>query len=64
MDPAEVLNSYAVVRDAAGLVESYHPLVTDVGADIVSIQVMSLDPMAAIEMIGKEVLPQLRAAAG
>jgi coenzyme F420-dependent glucose-6-phosphate dehydrogenase len=64
MDPAEVLASYAVVPDAAGLVEAYRPLVTDVGADIVSIQVMSADPMAAIEMIGKEVLPQLRAAAG
>jgi coenzyme F420-dependent glucose-6-phosphate dehydrogenase len=58
-----VLSSYAVVPDAAGLIEAYHPLVTDVGADIVSIQVMSEDPMAAIAMIGKEVLPQLRAAA-
>jgi coenzyme F420-dependent glucose-6-phosphate dehydrogenase len=64
MDPDEVLASYAVVPDAAGLVEAYRPLVTDVGADIVSIQVMSDDPMAAIEMIGKEVLPQLRAVAG
>jgi coenzyme F420-dependent glucose-6-phosphate dehydrogenase len=61
MDRAEVLSSYTVVRDAAGLVEAYRPLVTDVGADIVSIQVMSADPMAAIEVIGKEVLPQLRA---
>ncbi len=64
MDPQEVLASYAVVPDAAGLIEAYRPLVTDVGADIVSIQVMSEDPMAAIEMIGKEVLPPLRAAAG
>jgi len=63
MDPDEVLGSYAVVPDAAGLVEAYRPLCTDVGADIVSIQVMSEDPMAAIEMIGKEVLPQLRAVA-
>ena len=61
MDRAEVLSSYAVVSDAAGLVEAYRPLVTDVGADIVSIQVMSADPMATIEVIGKEVLPQLRA---
>jgi coenzyme F420-dependent glucose-6-phosphate dehydrogenase len=64
MDPQEVLENYAVVPDAAGLIEAYRPLVTDIGADIVSIQVMSEDPMAAIEMIGKEVLPQLRAAAG
>jgi coenzyme F420-dependent glucose-6-phosphate dehydrogenase len=64
MDPADVLASYTVVPDAAGLIEAYRPLVTDVGADLVSIQVMSPDPMAAIEMIGKEVLPQLRALAG
>ena len=52
--------SYAVIPDAAGLIDAYRPLVTDVGADIVSIQVMSDDPMAAIELIGKEVLPELR----
>src|SRR5262249_46450226 len=63
MDRAEVLSSYTVVPDAAGLAEAYRPLVTDVGADIVSIQVMSPDPMATIEVIGKEVLPQLRALA-
>src|ERR1700722_10684133 len=64
MDRSEVLNSYTVVPDAAGLIAAYHPLVTDVGADLVSIQVMSADPMAAIEMIGKEVLPELRALNG
>ena len=63
MDPQEVLASYAVVPDAAGLIEAYRPLCTDVGADIVSIQVMSEDPVAAIELIGKEVLPQLRSVA-
>src|ERR1700742_2953620 len=63
MDPDDVLSSYTVVPDADGLVEAYRPLVTDVGADIVSIQVMSPDPMAAIELIGKEVLPRLRSLA-
>ncbi len=63
MDPQEVLASYAMVQDAAGLIEAYRPLVADVGADIVSVQVLSADPMATIEMIGKEVLPQLRAVA-
>jgi len=60
MDPDDVLSSYTVVPDAQGLIEAYHPLVTDVGADIVSIQVMSPDPLAAIALIGKEVLPKLR----
>ena len=63
MDRAELLNSYTCVRDAAGLIDVYRPLVTDVGADIVSVQVMSEDPMATIQMIGKEVLPALRSAA-
>ena len=57
MDRSEVLGSYTTVPDAAGLIGAYQPLVTDVGADIVSIQVMSRDPMATIGMIGKEVLP-------
>ncbi len=60
MDRGEVLASYTVVPDADGLVEAYRPLVTDVGADIVSIQVLSADPFAAIQQIGKEVLPRLR----
>lgn len=63
MDPAEVLGSYTIVRDAAGLVQAYQPLVTGIGADIVSIQVASTDPMTAIRLIGKEVLPQLRSLA-
>ena len=63
MDRAEVLASYTVVPDTAALVDAYRPLVTDVGADIVSVQVLCTDPMRAIEMIGKEVLPQLRSVA-
>src|SRR5215469_10652561 len=64
MDPADVLASYTVIPDAQGLIDAYHPLVTDVGADIVSIQVMSADPLATIELIGKEVLPELRKLVG
>jgi coenzyme F420-dependent glucose-6-phosphate dehydrogenase len=60
MEPDDVLNSYTVVPDAEGLIDAYRPLVADVGADIVSIQVMSPDPLATIELIGKEVLPKLR----
>lgn len=63
LDRAELLNSYTRVRDAAELIDAYRPLVTDIGADIVSVQVMSQEPMATIQMIGKEVLPALRSAA-
>jgi hypothetical protein len=34
--------------------------VTDVGADIVAIQVASVDPDATLRMLGAEVLPELR----
>jgi coenzyme F420-dependent glucose-6-phosphate dehydrogenase len=60
MDRAEVLDNYTIVRDPAGLVDAYRPLVTEIGADIVSIQVASVDPMTTIRLIGEEVLPQLR----
>ncbi|HYV81189.1 MAG TPA: TIGR03557 family F420-dependent LLM class oxidoreductase [Streptosporangiaceae bacterium] len=63
MDPAEVLGSYTIVRDAAELIGAYQPLVTDIGADMVSIQVASADPLAAIRLIGQEVLPKLRSLA-
>jgi coenzyme F420-dependent glucose-6-phosphate dehydrogenase len=62
MDRTELISGYTTVPDAAGLVDAYRPLVADVGADIVSIQVMSEDPMATIQLIGKEVLPALRSA--
>jgi coenzyme F420-dependent glucose-6-phosphate dehydrogenase len=64
MDRGEVLASYTVVPDTEGLINAYRPLVTEVGADIVSIQVMCADPMGAIKRIGKEVLPELRKLAG
>ena len=61
MDRAEVLSSYACLpHDPAALVEAYRPLVHDVGADIVSIQICAADPLATIAMIGREVLPKLR----
>jgi coenzyme F420-dependent glucose-6-phosphate dehydrogenase len=60
MDPAEILDKYTLVADAAGLIEAYRPLTTEVGADVVSIQVASLDPDRTIDLIGSEVLPELR----
>jgi coenzyme F420-dependent glucose-6-phosphate dehydrogenase len=60
MDRDEILSKYTVVKDAAGLIDAYRPLVTEVGADVVSIQVASTHPAEAINMIGSEVLPELR----
>jgi coenzyme F420-dependent glucose-6-phosphate dehydrogenase len=60
MDRKEILSKYTVVKDSAGLIDAYRPLVTDVGAGYVSIQVASTDPDRTLNVIGSEVLPELR----
>lgn len=64
MDRQEILSKYTIVRDLDQLTEAYLPLVSDVGADYVAIQVASADPADTIRRIGTEVLPVLRKAAG
>ncbi|HEY7563724.1 MAG TPA: TIGR03557 family F420-dependent LLM class oxidoreductase [Acidimicrobiia bacterium] len=64
MERSEILSKYAIVADAAGLIDAYAPLVQAVGADVVSIQVASVDPDRTIDLIGREVLPELRKLAG
>jgi coenzyme F420-dependent glucose-6-phosphate dehydrogenase len=56
----EILRQYMIVRDLEELADAYRPLVDDVGADYVAIQVASVAPEAAIEQIGSQVLPELR----
>ncbi|MGH2455060.1 MAG: TIGR03557 family F420-dependent LLM class oxidoreductase [Candidatus Limnocylindria bacterium] len=56
----EILGKYARASSLDGLIETYRPLVDEVGADYVSVQVASLDPLATIEMVGRSVLPRLR----
>ncbi len=63
MDREEVLGQYSYVTSADDYVETYLPLVTDIGADVVTIQTTSLDQEATIEMLGRDVLPRLREAA-
>jgi coenzyme F420-dependent glucose-6-phosphate dehydrogenase len=64
MERSAILGQYTVVRDIDELVDAYLPLVRDVGADYVAIQVASVDPATTIQLIGAQVLPQLRAFAG
>lgn len=59
----EVLDRYSRVTSAAEYIETYLPLVTDIEADVVTIQTTSLEQEATIEMLGRDVLPELRAAA-
>lgn len=56
----EVLGRYSQVHSAGDVVDVYRPLVDDLGADIVTFQMASLDQPALIEFLGKEVLPELR----
>lgn len=56
----EVLARYSICQSADEIVETYRPLVEDLGADIVTFQMTSLDQPALIELVGTEVLPRLR----
>lgn len=56
--------SFAILsasRDSnKNLIDVYRPLMTEVGADYVAIQVASVNPDRTLEIIEKEVLPELR----
>jgi coenzyme F420-dependent glucose-6-phosphate dehydrogenase len=60
----EILRQYTIVRDLDELADAYRPLVDDVGADYVAVQVASVEPEAAIKQIGSQVLPELRRRSG
>ncbi len=61
MDRDDILAQYTVVSDPEQLIAAYSPLVTEVGADVVSIQVASTDSDATLRMLGNDVLPALNA---
>lgn len=60
LDRDEILSAYTIVSEAGDYVDTYRPLVTEIGADVVTIQTTSLDQEGTIEMLGAEVLPELR----
>ena len=60
LDRAEVLSSYSIVSGPQDYIEAYRPLITDVGADFVTVQTTALDQESTIAMLGREVLPALR----
>lgn len=57
---SEVLGRYSIVSTVEEVVEVYRPLVEDLGADIVTFQMASLDQPALIDLLGSEVVPRLR----
>ena len=56
----EVLGRFARARGFSELIEIYRPLVEDLRADYVSIQVASVNRMAALRIASSEVIPALR----
>ena len=60
MDRDEILGKYTVVSSPEEVIGAYTPLVTDIGADIVAVQIASTDPDAMLRTLGKDVLPELR----
>jgi coenzyme F420-dependent glucose-6-phosphate dehydrogenase len=60
MDRGEILSRYSIVETAEDYVAAYAPLISEVGADVVTIQTTSLDQEATIRLLGEEVLPVLR----
>lgn len=60
LDRDDVLGSYSMVSGAADYVEAYGPLISEVGADVVTLQTTSLDQESTIAMLGRDVLPELR----
>lgn len=60
MDRDEILGKYTIVSTIDELVEAYTPLVTEIQADYVAVQIASTDPDRILQMAGKELLPELR----
>ncbi len=60
----EILGRYSLVASVDEIVDTYLPLVSDLDADIVTLQMASTDQEGLIEMLGAEVLPRLRGISG
>lgn len=60
MPRSEVLERYSRVASADDVIATYRPLIDDLDADIVTLQMTSLDQPALINTLGSEVLPALR----
>ena len=59
----EVLGRYARAVEAQEIVDLYLPLIEEIDADVVTIQMAAVDQEALIDLLGREVLPALREAA-
>ena len=60
MPREEVLARYSIVSTVEEIVDVYRPLVDDLDADIVTLQMAAVDQPALINLLGTQVLPELR----
>jgi len=60
---AEVLGRYPIVAGPDEMVAAYLPLIEEIGADIVVVQITSVHQEETIALLGEAVLPRLRGAA-
>ncbi len=56
----EVLGRYTMAASARDIIDAYMPLVSDLEADVVTLQMTSTDQPALIKLLGDEVLPALQ----
>ncbi|HZJ48958.1 MAG TPA: TIGR03557 family F420-dependent LLM class oxidoreductase [Acidimicrobiia bacterium] len=56
----EILSQYTIAASAQDIIDAYLPLVTDLAADVVTLQMTSTDQPALISLLGSEVLPALK----
>jgi coenzyme F420-dependent glucose-6-phosphate dehydrogenase len=56
----EVLGRYERVTDPEAIAAAYRPLIDQVGADVVTFQMVAADQPSLIGLLGSEVLPRLR----
>ena len=56
----EILGRYDLVSDTEDIIRVYRPLIAELNADVVTLQMAALDQPALIDRLGSEVLPELR----
>ncbi len=59
MEREEILSMYSIVEQPDDYIDVYAPLITEVHADVITIQTTAIDQEATITMLGSEVLPRL-----
>lgn len=56
----DILGRYSQCRSAKDIIDVYRPLVEDIEADVVTLQMAAVDQEGLIKLLGAEVLPELR----